>query len=171
MVPQNVSHSLNLRFFAWIFFALISIAYASAGAVAWGQPYQDDINRWIAQDALDAPSAGSILFTGSSSIRRWEQLAFDFADYKIIQRGFGGSQFEQLTGFVDDIVLPYNLSAIVIWEGTNDIASGESGNEVFADYQNFVTAVHLLAAQCRYLLSWHHADARPSDEPTARDGR
>ncbi len=137
MVPQNVSHSLS-----WRFFALILIAYASAGAVTWGQPYQADINRWVAQDALDAPSAGSILFAGSSSIRRWEQLAFDFADCKIIQRGFGGSQFEQLTGFVDDIVLPYNLSAIVIWEGTNDIASGESGNEVFADYQDFVTAVH-----------------------------
>lgn len=110
--------------------------------VAYSQAFQADINRWVAQDALDHPASGSILFTGSSSIRRWEQLALDFADYKVIQRGFGGSQFEQLNGFVNDIVLPYAPSAIVVWEGTNDINSGESGAEVLADYENFVNAVH-----------------------------
>ncbi len=108
---------------------------------AVGQAFQGDINRWTAQDALDPPATGSILFTGSSSIRRWEQLALDFSDYKIIQRGFGGSQFDDLNGFVNDIVLPYNPRAIVVWEGTNDLAAGSDGNEVFADYQQFTNTV------------------------------
>ena len=121
---------------------LLLLAIVCLHSPAFGQPYQADINRWTAQDAVDQPAAGSILFTGSSSIRRWEQLALDFADYKIIQRGFGGSQFEHLNGFINDIVLPYNLSAIVVWEGTNDIASGEPGTEVVSDYQKFVNTVH-----------------------------
>ncbi len=119
----------------------ISLILSCPGMPVCGQS-QGDIDRWTHQDALDPPAAGCILFTGSSSIRRWEQLTLDFADYKIIQRGFGGSQFEHLNQFVNDIVLPYNPAAIVVWEGTNDIADGEPGTEVFSDYQEFVTAVH-----------------------------
>ncbi len=106
------------------------------------QPFVGNIERWKAQDALNPPTPGAILFTGSSSIRRWEQLAYDFADYNVIQRGFGGSQFEDLNGYVNEIVLPYNPSAIVVWEGTNDINSGETPSEVLGDYQNFVNLVH-----------------------------
>ncbi len=122
--------------------AVLTIALLLIVTGVHAQPFRADIDRWTAQDALAAPAAGSILFTGSSSIRRWEQLALDFADYRIIQRGFGGSQFEDLNGYVDRIVLPYNPSAIVIWEGTNDINSGETGDEVAADYQAFVSSVH-----------------------------
>ena len=123
-------------------FSILALIGLSLISPCLGQ-YQDDIDRWVAQDALDHPATGSILFTGSSSIRRWEQLAIDFVDYKIIQRGFGGSQFEQLNSYVNQIVLPYNPSAIVVWEGTNDIsADGEPGTEVFSDYQSFVNLVH-----------------------------
>lgn len=103
--------------------------------------YAADIGRWVAQDALDPPSSGAVLFVGSSSIRRWEQMALDFADYRTIQRGFGGAQFDDVNTYVNNIVLPYSPTAIVIWAGTNDIAAGGDGNEVFADYQQFVTAV------------------------------
>lgn len=106
------------------------------------QPFIGDISRWKAQDDLARPEAGSLLFVGSSSIRRWEALTRDFADYKVIQRGFGGSQFEHLIAYVDDIVLPYKPAAIVVWQGTNDIKDGEAGDEVFADYQQFVSTVH-----------------------------
>lgn len=120
----------------------ITMACLSLATSAFAQPFIGDINRWVAQDALDAPASGAILFTGSSSIRRYEQLALDFADYEIIQRGFGGSQFEDLNSYVNDIVLPYHPSAVVVWEGTNDINSGETGQEVFADYEAFVNLVH-----------------------------
>lgn len=103
--------------------------------------YDGDIGRWVAQDTLQPHEPGAILFAGSSSIRRWERLAEDFADYRVIQRGFGGSQFEDLTRHIDDLVLRHHPGAIVVWEGTNDIASGETGDEVFADYQQFVRRV------------------------------
>ncbi|MEO0529574.1 MAG: GDSL-type esterase/lipase family protein [Planctomycetota bacterium] len=127
-------------------------AVVGSASVATAQPFIGDINRWTAQDALDPPAEGAILFVGSSSIRRYEQLALDFADYEIIQRGFGGSQFEDLNRYVDRIVLPYNPSAVVIWEGTNDINSGETGQQVFADYEAFVDLVH--AAQPEVEIFW-----------------
>lgn len=120
--------------------AAASIACGSA-PIANGQ-YEGDIGRWKAQDALDMPEPGAVLFIGSSSIRRWEQMSLDFADYNVLQRGFGGAHLDHLVEYVNDIVLPYHPRAIVVWAGTNDIASGDSGAEVFEDYREFVGAVH-----------------------------
>jgi len=108
---------------------------------ARAQPFINDINRWTMQDALAAPPSNAVLFVGSSSIRRWEQLTRDFADYEVIQRGFGGAQFDDVNTYVNDIVIPYEPAAIVVWAGTNDIAAGSSGFEVFSDYQTFANAV------------------------------
>jgi GDSL-like Lipase/Acylhydrolase family/PEP-CTERM motif len=104
--------------------------------------YTTEINRWLAEDALAAPPSNSVLFIGSSSIRRWENLAHDFYDYNIIQRGLGGSQISDLTPQVNNIVLPYNPAAIVMFAGTNDVDAGKSANTVFNDYVSFVDAVH-----------------------------
>lgn len=100
------------------------------------------IDRWTAQDALDPIAPGSVLFVGSSSIRRWEALAEDFAGYRIIQRGFGGSQFSDINPILHRIVTPYQASAIVVFAGTNDIrAGGKTGEQVFADFQAFVAGI------------------------------
>lgn len=103
--------------------------------------YQGVIDTWVAQDALNAPPADAALFVGSSSIRFWQRLTRDFAHYDVIQRGFGGSQFSDLNQFVDDIVLPYDPAAIVVFEGTNDVAVGKSAPSVFGDYLAFVDLV------------------------------
>lgn len=119
-----------------------SILFGCGATGGSAQPFISDITRWTDQDAIDAPAPGSVLFIGSSSIRRWEQLCLDFADYRVIQRGFGGAQYENVVFYVDDIVLPYQPEAIVVWAGTNDNTSGETGQEVFEDHRAFVDAVH-----------------------------
>lgn len=103
------------------------------------------VARWAAQDQLDPVAADSILFTGSSSIRRWEDLAQDFSGYKVVQRGFGGSQLFELNAVAPQIVLPYHPRAIVVWEGTNDIKFGRSGEQIAADFRTFVSLVHAKA--------------------------
>lgn len=57
--------------------AMLGFAWSSAASAQ--STYQDDIDRWVAQDALDPHAAGSVLFFGSSSIQRWEALTRDFA--------------------------------------------------------------------------------------------
>lgn len=139
------------------------LAVAGLAETASAQAYLSEVTRWNDQDALDPIAPGGVLFVGSSSIRRWEQLQLDFNDYRVIQRGFGGSQFENLNFWVNELVLSYQPSAVVVWEGTNDNTSGETGNEVFADYQAFVSAVQ--AAQPNMEIVYLGIMPTPSNGP------
>ncbi len=80
------------------------------------------IERWTAQDALAPWAPGAVVFAGSSSIRRWEWLARDFADYAPIQRGIGGAQLGEIAGFARELVVRYAPRAAVVYAGTNDLA-------------------------------------------------
>ena len=103
--------------------------------------YQPVIDAWVAEDATNPPPQGGVLFIGSSSIRLWKSLHEDFPQYDVIQRGFGGSTFADANLFIDKIVTPYRPRAIVVFEGSNDIASGKSADQVFKDYKRFVKLV------------------------------
>jgi len=103
--------------------------------------YQPLIDRWAHQDALDPPPAGSLLFLGSSSVRRWEALSRDFAAWDVIQRGFGGSTWTDAIEFVDELALASDPAAIFVYEGSNDITLGRTPQEVFDDYLTFVGLV------------------------------
>lgn len=82
------------------------------------------IARWTAQDALAPWAPGAVVFVGSSSIRRWEGLSRDFADYAPIQRGIGGAQLGEVAGFARELVVRYAPRAVVVYAGTNDLALG-----------------------------------------------
>lgn len=117
-------------------------ACLAAGSVAVGAPYADEVARWTAQDALSPSTPGGVVFIGSSSIRRWERLAEDFAEYRVIQRGFGGCRLDHVTAYVNELVLAHSPAAVVLWAGTNDLSAGESAAGVFDEYRAFVAAVH-----------------------------
>lgn len=108
---------------------------------ASGQAYISEVTRWTTQDALDPVAANPIVFVGSSSIRRWERLTFDFNDYEVLQRGFGGSQLEDLNLWIDEIAIDYAPRAVVIWSGTNDLSTGEPQGEVFSDFTTLMTTL------------------------------
>ncbi len=103
--------------------------------------FQPVIDAWVQQDAKAPPPENAILFIGSSSIRLWNTLHEDFPQYDVIQRGFGGSSFADANLYTEQIVLPYHPAAVVVFEGSNDVNGGKSGQEVFEDYKQFV---HLL---------------------------
>jgi lysophospholipase L1-like esterase len=110
-------------------------------------PFLGIIQRWQAMDAAEPEPAGAILFVGSSSIRRWESLTLAFDDYEIIQRGFGGSNWSDLVDKADEIVLPYQPAAIVVYGGSNLLVTGGTAFELFEDYVAFVQKVHTLQNQ------------------------
>jgi len=100
-----------------------------------------EVSRWVAQDAADALPGNSVLFVGSSSVRRWESLTRDFSDYNIIQRGWGGAHLSGVNDYAPWVVQPYHPSAIVMWAGTNDIRAGKTPQTVLADFRTFVANV------------------------------
>ncbi|MFN8240137.1 MAG: GDSL-type esterase/lipase family protein [Bacteroidales bacterium] len=66
-----------------------------------------------------------ILFTGSSSVRRWDYIGSWFPGKNILNTGFGGSHMSDLIFFADDVILRYKPSQVFIYEGDNDLFAGK----------------------------------------------
>src|SRR5580704_2518405 len=112
----------------------LSLAADRAGSPRWERA----IKAFEAADKRSPSAPGAVLFVGASSIRLWKTLAADFPQYRVLNRGFGGSQIADCTAFADRIVIPYRPSAILLHAGGNDLAAGKSAEQVFADYKAFV---------------------------------
>jgi len=112
------------------------------GGVACAEPYAYEVDRWAACDAADPVEPGVLLFAGSSSIRRWEALRRDFADYRVVQRGFGGSQLHHLLLHFDRLVALYRPAGVVVWMGTNDLATGKPAARLLDELEMFVDRLH-----------------------------
>lgn len=114
----------------------------SVAAENKGKPFAKEIAAFVSRDATNPPPKGAVLFVGSSTIRMWPDVAADFPELKTINRGFGGSQMSDLNGYMDQIVVPYAPSKIILYEGDNDIAAGKSPERVAADFKTFVDRTH-----------------------------
>lgn len=100
--------------------------------------WEKEINAFAEIDAKQTPPEKAVLFTGSSSIRLWKTLREDFPNLKVINRGFGGSRFEDLNYYAPKIVLPYKPRLIVVYTGENDIQDGQTAENVLADFKEFI---------------------------------
>ncbi|MDF2157332.1 GDSL-type esterase/lipase family protein [Algoriphagus sp. CAU 1675] len=96
-------------------------------------PFQEEVNQLTAQIDKKGWSKGSIVFTGSSSIRMWKNIQEEFADVPIINTGFGGSQASDLLTHLESLVNRYDPQAVFIYEGDNDINAGKSTEEIIHD--------------------------------------
>ncbi len=70
------------------------------------------------------------VFTGSSSIRFWEDLVKDCTEMQVINTGFGGSHMSDLLFFLDQTVLRFRPDKVYIYEGDNDIAAEKEPNAI-----------------------------------------
>jgi len=111
---------------------------AAKAASKWAK----DIAAFTAADRRTPPPASPIVFTGSSSIRRWTDLTRDFAEYRVLNRGFGGSQFSDIRLFFDELILRYHPRQVVLYSGGNDINAKKPVEEVFADMKAIVERIH-----------------------------
>ena len=108
------------------------------------QGWEPAIRDFEEQDKLHPPKPGCIVFAGSSSFRFWNTLVSDMKPLEVINRGFGGSEFSDLNLYAQRIVIAYRPSAVVVYEGDNDLAEGSSKTPeiVAADFRKFVQTVH-----------------------------
>lgn len=138
---------------AFVLLILTASIMVSAEEPAGQGSVPGHLAKWVTQDRLDPPAAGSVLFIGSSSIRRWDSLARDFADYHVIQRGWGGSWLAEMDEAFPHVVLPCKPAAIVMWAGTNDLSGGRSGEQVHDDFLTFLRLLrrHLPTTPFLYL--------------------
>ncbi|MBC7844425.1 MAG: hypothetical protein H7099_19095 [Gemmatimonadaceae bacterium] len=109
------------------------------GAAAPG--FVTEIQAFADWDSKNATPADPIVFAGSSSIRLWN-TAERFPGLPIVNRGFGGSQMTDVNQYVNETLLRYSPKVVVLYAGDNDINAGRTNDQVFAEYETFVRAVH-----------------------------
>lgn len=109
-----------------IFLALI-VSHSNAQTNAGPERFRGEITEILARPV---PKGDVVLFTGSSSIRIWNNIADYFPGYRIVNRGFGGSQTSDLLYYADQLILSVHPSKIFIYEGDNDLAGGKSSAQI-----------------------------------------
>jgi lysophospholipase L1-like esterase len=122
---------------------LLTLALALFTVSVFAEPvpvnhFEKDIVAYEQADQTNPPTPGGILFTGASGIRRWTTLAEDFAGLPVLNRGFGGSQLSDSLYYLDRVTLRYRPRIIVIQAGGNDLNSGKTPEQVFADFRTYV---------------------------------
>jgi len=103
---------------------LCTLLFAASVTVLQAQDkprFWDDVQTIKQFDKMYNPPAHPILFTGSSSIRKWDDLERTFASYVVLNRGIGGAIVNDITFYLNDIVFPYHPRQIVLYVGENDL--------------------------------------------------
>ena len=103
--------------------------------------WESQIAAFEAMDERNAPPENSILFVGSSSIRRWEGIQKDFPSHPVIRRGIGGAHIDDVTVFAERIVLPYEPKMVLLYAGDNDLAFHRDPALVLEDFKEFVREI------------------------------
>jgi len=101
-------------------------------------PFAKEIAAFVAADQKNPPAKGQILFVGSSSFQRWNDVATYFPKHRILNRGFGGSSLADVIRFQSQVIDPYQPAQVVIYCGENDIA-GADRPSAYETYQRFMT--------------------------------
>lgn len=103
--------------------------------------FEKEIKAFEEADRKAPPPQGAVLFVGDSAVRMWKTVAQDFPEYKVINRGFGGSELADSVYYADRIVIPYHPRLIVLKAGGNDLSGGKTPERIAADFKLFVQAV------------------------------
>ncbi len=120
---------------------LLTTLVLITGYLSYSQPFISEIRAFEKQDSVAMPTKDQIVLAGSSTFRLWFSAKEDLAEFPIINRGFGGSQMSDLNFYFDRIVAKYEPKMILVYEGDNDLASGESPESVFEDFKMFAEKV------------------------------
>jgi lysophospholipase L1-like esterase len=157
----GVNHRLAAGFFLTLLFGFV--LPLSPQTKSPQDPWEPAIREFEEQDKVNPPKPGCIVFAGSSSFRYWDTLAAEMKPLDVINRGFGGSEMNDLNFYAKRIVIAYQPSAVVVYEGDNDLAQGswKSPQMVAGEFRQFIRIVHTgLPDTWIYILSIKPSKAR-----------
>jgi lysophospholipase L1-like esterase len=104
-----------------ILFTILLCTCMSAIIAQTKPRFWDDVQIIKNYDRLFQPPAHPIVFVGSSSIRKWDNLQEVFGQYSVLNRGIGGAIVDDISFHLNDLVLSYNPRQIVLYVGENDL--------------------------------------------------
>lgn len=104
--------------------------------------FQSTIERFRAADELSPPPTGQLVVVGSSSIRRWEHALRALSPWGVVQRGVGGAHLTEIAASTEALITRHQPSGVLLFAGTNDIATGVSPEQVVIAWRCLVQQVH-----------------------------
>lgn len=123
-------------------FSLLALSLFVYISAVHAQRYQEDINTILRWDKMYAPPENPILFTGSSSIRKWNDLERTFSSYVVMNRGVGGTVTNDIIYYADKIIFPYHPRQIVLYVGENDLVEkGVNADTVFNRFKSLYKTI------------------------------
>lgn len=100
--------------------------------------YEDEVQR-VEKECAGLSYKPETIFYGSSSFTLWNTLYTDFAEFKPVNLGFGGSTLAACAWFFDRILAPVtSAKCIIIYAGDNDIGDGRNPQEVCLFYRQLM---------------------------------
>jgi len=117
-----------------------------------------DAAKWeaLVQKKLSQPPPreGSVICVGSSHMAKWSTLEEDLAPLRTYNMGIGGSRMRHAAElFIPRLVLPFKPRAVLLYEGSNDLAAGIQPAEILKSFQSLYQQLHETLPQTRlYVL-------------------
>ncbi len=109
-------------------------------------------------DTLWDSTKETIVFTGSSSIRTWDNLDDLFPDHQIVNTGFGASQATDLLAYSNELINTFNPYKVFIYEGDNDLSANKRPKEILASIQDIIRMIREQNSNTQIIL----ISAKPS---------
>jgi lysophospholipase L1-like esterase len=114
--------------------------------------FQKEVDILAAQEYDFNQDKKLVLFTGSSSIRMWNDVQSVYPDYNVINNGFGGSHFSDLIFYYDKLIAPYDPDILFIYEGDNDVASGKKSENIVQEAKQLIGMIRRDLPQTKIVL-------------------
>jgi lysophospholipase L1-like esterase len=104
--------------------------------------FEEEVNKRAKEIDDSGWVKGSVVFTGSSSVRMWNNLQEQFPNVAIINSAFGGSTADNLLIHLEKTVLRFEPSKVFIYEGDNDINDGQEVSMIMNNLDELVKKIH-----------------------------
>lgn len=91
-----------------------------------------------------AENQGRVLLAGSSFMEKWKTFEEDLAPLDVMNVAVGGTKVGTWQGMYDELIVPYNPRAVVIYVGSNNISgtkSSEAGDVVFKQVKTLFESI------------------------------
>lgn len=100
--------------------------------------WEPEITAFERLDATRPPDPNRVVFYGSSTIRLWSTLPYDFPELKVSNRGFGGASMRDVADNVSRAIGQPAPRHLIMYAGGNDLAALQKVEEIIVHLNSFV---------------------------------
>ena len=119
-----------------IFTALLFTA--SAAKAQCGQDYGREVEGILANLPSLEGERPRLVLVGSSTFRLWRDAQAHFTQFEVVNAGIGGSCFNDLIAYREQLFIETSPEVVALYEGDNDLAAGISEVEILRNAELIV---------------------------------